>query len=717
MDGDSVQDKTISFDDVSPENPEMKNAELLEGISSDGEAIQELGSAGEAVLKVELDVACSSEKLVNLNLLMMHVAARESDIEALASEQEHGLFDSTEKAFELDLLSGILDSEVRELEYFMADIQTEIVNARNTISSCQLLGDSFAEMEEKLHDSEESLKQSQEQVSEMRLQSDEFQKTLGYGREENWNNDKDVEVSQNGQSSNVYARIKIQTAEQQRRFLKMLEKSLARELDLEKKLTESRLIEEELKLRLQSSEQEVFCMEEEAVVVWERVFEADNTAEVLMGISKDLIGQLQIFQFNLNGSAQREGEFKMRLQDCTEQLKVKESALQNLESSSQELHDLLSEQTNSLKASLREAEDKLLSDSEALTLKEKVSSPEKQQKESEFQFLGRKASLDGCSEQHNVLYSDLRELKKVVGDLKKKFSEAESRAKSAEARCELLTETNIQLNRELGLLKESGGASEKVDLLERQLRVSDIQLQQAVASAEASEEKQSMLYSTIEDMEILIEDLKSKVSKAETRAESTEEKCIILSESNADLNEELSFLRSRMESLQISLHQAEKTKVATAKCINLRTKVITDLVMQLAVERERLHKQMSSLVKENDALVEKLQEVNRDPSMVKSQGRGGNGGEFLYPEHDFTTNYPKESKEVKEFLATNVETDQVQNASVVETQVRSADSTFKLSTVRTIHAGLLDFKHVSMAVLILLISVAFYLFQQANSPF
>ncbi|KAK0579447.1 hypothetical protein LWI29_033385 [Acer saccharum] len=47
----------------------------------------------------------------------------------------------------------------------------------------------------------------------------------------------------------------MQTAEQQTHMLRMLEKSFAREMDLEKKLTESRLIEEELKLRLLSSEQ------------------------------------------------------------------------------------------------------------------------------------------------------------------------------------------------------------------------------------------------------------------------------------------------------------------------------------------------------------------------------------------------------------------------------------------------------------------------------
>lgn len=47
-----------------------------------------------------------------------------------------------------------------------------------------------------------------------------------------------------------------------------------------------------------------------------------------------------------------------------------------------------------------------------------------------------------------------------------------------------------------------------------------------------------------------------------------------------------------MESLEASLNQAEEMKLSTAKDIGFRSKVITDLVMQLAIERERLHKQV-----------------------------------------------------------------------------------------------------------------------------
>lgn len=331
------------------------------------------------------------------------------------------------------------------------------------------------------------------------------------------NNDKGVDFPGDDQFLDTYANIKMQTAEQQRHILRLLEKSLSREMDLEKKLTESRQIEEELKLRLHSSEQEVFFLEEEGADIWERWFQADNASEILMGISKELLGRLHIFQFNLNGAVQREAELRRELERTTEQLKSKEINLHKLESS---------------------------------------------------------------------------EMDNVIVGLKEKISKAESRAESAEAKCKLLAETNMELKDELGLLKDGGNNSEKVNLLERQLQESDYRLQHAVASAEAGEEKQSMLNSTIGDMENLIKDLKLKVLKAETRADRTEEKCIILSESNMELHKELSFFSSRLESLEASLHQAEEMKIANAKDIAIRKKVITDLVMQLSIERERLHKQV-----------------------------------------------------------------------------------------------------------------------------
>ncbi|CAI0387153.1 unnamed protein product [Linum tenue] len=257
---------------------------------------------------------------------------------------------------------------------------------------------------------------------------------------------------------------------------------------------------------------------------------------------------------------------------------AKETALQKFNSSSSKLNDFLLAQTDSLKAKLAEAEDKLvLANSEAFTLSEKVCLLEKQLKESE------------CQEDHSILNSEITRLVSENEDLMVKLSKAESKAESEERKCQLLTETSMELNEEIEILKHK---SEKVGGLQKQLKDYDIRIQHAEASTEASQEKQTMLYSTIGDMENLIEDLKLKVCKAEEHADSAEDKCIVLSESNAELNEELGFLRGRLDRLEAYLNRCEETKLVAAKGISFQSKVMTDLVMQLAIERERLRKQV-----------------------------------------------------------------------------------------------------------------------------
>ncbi|XP_057462737.1 WPP domain-interacting tail-anchored protein 1-like isoform X2 [Actinidia eriantha] len=675
MDLDAVHVASAPNEDIATSESvaELTNIDPLESISSSVDTLQVLGTVGEVLTRVELDLACFSEKVVNLNILTMHVSTRENDLEAFVSDKEHTMDDYDVKAMEFDLLSGILDSEVRQLDTFMSSIQLEIINVRETVSLCKNLEQASKDMEDKLVDSEESLKQSLDQLSEIRVQSAKFQKILSSFGGEN-NSEKGADVFGNGEFLDQNAKIKIQTAEQQRHFLRMLEKSLARELDLEKKVGETRQIEEEMKQRLYSSEQEIFFMEEEAADVWERLFEAENSAEVLMGISKEILGRLHVVQFNLNGSIQREENLRSELKDSVEKLKAKDSAAQKLE-------------------------DKLaLADSEAFTLREKVNSLEKHLKESEIELLNAKSSSDECQ----ALSSEMHEKEKALDELKEIFSRVESRAESAEVECKLLTETNMKLNEDLR------SASDKLDALERQLRESDIHLQRALASAEASLETQKMLYSTIHDMENLIEDLKSRVSKAERRSESAESKCITLSESNSDLNEELRFLRNRLGSLEASLREAEETKMATVKDIGIRTKVITNLVMQLAFERERLHKQISSLTKENKILIQK---TDKDPSRSVSHDGRGNDKDLLSSKHGFSSaTHAKESKEASDVSATSVVAG--------EKKLGKVDSTSKLETERNIDARQLNFKYGVMVVLTLAVSIlAAFLFQYPQGQF
>lgn len=375
------------------------------------------------------------------------------------------------------------------------------------------------------------------------------------------------ELSETGLLSNINAKSNLQMAGQQRHSLRMLEKSLARELDLEKKLIESRQNEEELKLKLHYKEQIAFHMEEAAEVVWGRFLEADNSTEVLRGVSKQLVGQLHLVHFHLNSLIQRENELKSRFQDVVEELKGKDTALQKLKSSNEE---------NSA------------NNAELFSLREKVKFLEEKLKESEVQLKDSNSTNKSSQEK-------LMEMDSIVDSLRESIYLADTRAESAELKVAELTGSNVEITEELNFLKGSASKAEKkVGVLEKQLREAEIQLQHAKLSSEASQEQQNMLYSAIWDMETLIEDLKSKVAKADNKNENAE--YIALSETNLKLNKELSILRARMEYLKTSLEQVNTEKFASANEINVRSKLIMDMVMQLAVERERIQKQVYTIL-------------------------------------------------------------------------------------------------------------------------
>nr|KYP38423.1 WPP domain-interacting tail-anchored protein 2 [Cajanus cajan] len=548
----------------------------LQGFSTKENDVKELEISLQALTEIDYRLAYFSEKLVNLHVLYIYLLAEENDLEAMDSNNNCILENLFEKAMTFDLLSGILDSEVRELDNFMDTLQEEIVDARHKIFSCKHLTEVFFMMDKKLHDSEESVKQFQQQLLELKMQSSQLQKTFEAFQHENCETGKALNLSGNGQLTDVKAKSNDQMVEKRRYILRMLEKSLTRELELERKLAESRK-NEELKLKLHYTEQVAFYMEEAAEVVWGRFLEADNTAEVLMGISKGIMGRLKITEFNLNGSMQRENELRSKLQSLIEQLKDKDAALEKFETCNAE--------------SIKEK-----SESEVLALREKVKFLEEERKDFEFRMNNLIAENEACHEQ-------LLEMENFVESLKESTDMAENRADSAEAKVTQLTDTNLELTEELNFLKGSASTAEKkVGSLEKQLRELDIQLQNAKASSEASQEQQNMLYTAIWDTEILIEELKSKVSKSESNAE----QCFVLSETNLKLNKELDLLRSRTISLKTSLDQASNTKLSSAKEIDTKTKLIMDMVMQLASERERINNQLDALKQENKHLVDKL---------------------------------------------------------------------------------------------------------------
>ncbi|XP_045816286.1 WPP domain-interacting tail-anchored protein 1-like [Trifolium pratense] len=584
--------------------------------SSNDNVMEDLGVVCNTMLtRLDLSIACFSEKVSNLRNFVMHLATMEGEFETLVSEKNQMMgFGSIEKGLEFDLLCGVLDSVVRELDEFLNTLHVGIVEARKKVCSCNYLVEIFITLQDKLLDYEESLKQSEEEFNEIKLHSASFQWTLcSFCKTENGNAEANEIIKERYKSLNVNADIKLQTIEQQRYILTMLEKSLAKEMDLEKNLCDSREIQEKMNLRMSSLEQELVHAEEETIDVWERWFEADNAREILMGISKNLLSRLQISHFNLNGLTQRESEIRAKLDTFVEQSKTRDTVMNKIESNTDELNNSLLGQTDGAEANSKEAEDKRIpSDSEIFALRDKVSLLEKQLKDSEIQLLNVKSSCVEYQNRYNVACSEVTNKEKHIVELKETVCNAESRADIVEAKCNLLMETNSKLNDELNLLKGDVAMSMKVDLLEKQLKEINLQLHNSEASVEASKKKESMLYSTIRDMENAIKDHKSKVSKAESRADSAEENCIILSESNDELNEELNFLRIGFKSMEESLHREKEAKITTAKDIRMRTKVCKELIKQMVIERERLKEQLSSLASENKILVVKLKQTHKE---------------------------------------------------------------------------------------------------------
>ncbi|KAL8240674.1 hypothetical protein R6Q59_014029 [Mikania micrantha] len=518
-------------------------------------------STGEMVTRIELDIECICEKLTNLNSLSMLVETKESEFEAFVSDMDP---DTVIKAVEYDLLSGFLDSEMRMLETCISYLQTEKDNVREVLYSRKQLGEPVTEMEEMFLDSENSLEQSLEQVSEIKARSTNFEKNLLRFSEDNDTS----ELSKNNDLTEFEEKMKIkmESVEHPRHVLRLLSKSLEREIDMDKRMSDLIQVEETLTMRLKMLEQEVVYAEEESETTLEKFYEKDHTSEFLMETSKELISKIKMLHFKLNGSIQRESGLKNAL----------------------------------------------------LKLEERVTE--------------EKASTKGIMERETT-----------IKDLRKQVIEAENKVINYEGKCQELEDV-----------------CEKVVLLEKESGDLRLRLQHAEACCEASEEAKNMDLSTINDMGNVIDDLKKKVTQVERQFDSMEERCILLSESNADLMKELKFVKGKVQSLDKSLHQMEETKKASAKDINLYSKFITDLVMQMKLERERLQKQISSLKQENQILVNCLKKkTDQDPAVKVSHGDKASS-------NDFTT-------ENKETLPTNFEEEKACNEAVTDSPVAARD--------------------------------------------
>ncbi|KAL8161425.1 hypothetical protein V2J09_012914 [Rumex salicifolius] len=502
----------------------------------------------ELLKRLDSDIVYSSEKLLNLDLCISDMSLGENDPRVFSMEKGSLSDEQSEKTLALDLSLSYLGSEVIELGNFLDSLQVEVVNVYNNITLFESEPELASLFKESLRSLETSLKPLQQKLHEMKKQLGILQRIRSFGQ----NSCKSSNLLKGERETYTYGDENDEVSKS-----KMEETPVSSELDLDRKLAEFKKNEDELKLKLLMAEEEVSS-------TWLRLLEAENLAEIFKGIGSEMISRMHVLQFSLNGSLQREAELKG----------VKK----------EETTDTYLSQVNSLKENVKLLEEKL-ENSESMLRKAIASKEDSDQ--------------------------TIFEMENFILSMRENSFAVESRAEEAEAKVAELTETNIELNEELAFLKGSDSNTEKISLLEIQVRDLEKKLQHAKASSEASLKKQNLLYAAIWDMETLIADLNSKASKAEVKSEATEDKCLKLAESNSELNKEISCLKSRAETLEASLNDISTRKGVNAKEINVGTKVIADMVMQLAVERERIQKQLYSLARENRILMEELRKYRK----------------------------------------------------------------------------------------------------------
>ncbi|KAK8451786.1 hypothetical protein SEVIR_5G004832v4 [Setaria viridis] len=645
-------------------------------------------SAGEILAGVDLEIAFGLEKLLNLEMLVMEIARRAADIEPLMRDPQSISAESIDKAFEFDVLYGIVDSEANELEKLVGSIRTDIANAESKVSE----EGPGTRVKDKLHAATDSLKQMQELISTIRRESATFEKTIQPSHDKQGNSE-DVGY-ENGHMSPHTA----MQSKDKRHVLQMLQQSIANELDLQKKIFDSQSAVEDLKMKMHYAEQESYFLEESIESLYERMFTAENASQLFLGTSKELIGKITTIQVSLSASVHKEDDLKSKLEESLMKLNANQSTREILPGD------------NDNNTSQEAVEIQVLSPPEFLTLRNKVRQLEEWLRDSGSHPQWSLLSRGATEEEQSTAQSEISTFGNIISDLKLAISNAESRTQKAETRCTQLNQTNVQLTGELNSLKVQG--SDRAGLLETKLKESDTQLEHARASVDAIVEQQGMLRSSMSDMEQMIEDLKEKYLKAETRAENAESKCSLLTDTNLELSEELSFLRGRVESLENSLHQANQLKVSTAKDIGSKTKIITDLVAKLALERERLHVQIVTLTKKNSMLAQKCKE-NVDKASLSKEATDVAKGEIRPSkalEEAALTSSPTQTKVIPTGNSPQEEVE-IDEVTPLEGESR-AEST--LETVRCIEPKLLNWKYILAAVLALVAVILVYQLYQSD---
>jgi len=135
------------------------------------------GSNVEILTRIELDIAFASEKLLNLEMLVMEIARQATDFEPATLEDESIFSETAENAFELDILYGILDAEVKELHNLISSLQADIKSIEHQDY------EEGGKVKARMDAAKLSLKQMQELIADIRNESAKFEKVIVFSHD------------------------------------------------------------------------------------------------------------------------------------------------------------------------------------------------------------------------------------------------------------------------------------------------------------------------------------------------------------------------------------------------------------------------------------------------------------------------------------------------------------------------------------------------------
>lgn len=362
--------------------------------------------------------------------------------------------------------------------------------------------------------------------------------------------------------------------------------------------------------------------EEDCVESFRRVVELDNLLVISESRTKEIEQIVTLLQNEISASPQNLKHAEMP-DDYLLRIKDLETELQASRQKEQELQKVL------------------------LIAQDKISSPEEMEmnltnrifevenlaevfrgisKDAQEKIDTLEQDLKVASQREIQLGTRLKELEEKLSMQDKTIQLATTRGKELE---QLLAsqandaEINLQAAKENYARTDSEAKrlSEKLNLLVACVKESDYQASQASVSSLAVGVELQVLYGKLSEMKTVLQDLQGKLVAEKGRADIAEAGSVALAKQNSKLNDDLARLQVHMDTIQKRLDEVETEKQSTADLVSSTTKNIISLTEQLANERQRLHKKISSLVKENhDLTIECSESKNKLPDLSSKHG-------------------------------------------------------------------------------------------------